>query len=187
MHHDPAPLQAHPPAPPPPPDNHPQADAGQVQADGIFEFRRGDRAANPATLGKIRLDGQPKWLVVRQVWLWKLDDGACMCRTSLQAPFLFNVSYQGLEPCANRRPDTLLTAIPFRRNEHSSDNLIETIRQGDLGAMENVNDLIKRIVFEAVTFPDEFKWAGLGEHVLDVFEEEIAFEVPRIPLVPLRT
>ncbi|CAI4215214.1 unnamed protein product [Parascedosporium putredinis] len=120
-----------------------------VQTDGIAEARRGDRAANFATSGKIRLDGQPKWLVVRQLWLWKLDD------------------------------DTLLTAIPFRRNEHSSDNLIETIRQGDLGAMENVNDLVKRIVFEAVTFPDEFKWAGLGEHILDIFEEEIALEADK--------
>ena len=73
--------------------------------------------------------------------------------------------------------DTVLTSIPFRKNEYLADNLLETIRQGDLDKLQNVNDLIMRIVYEAVTFPDEFKWAGLGEHVLDIFEGEIAIEV----------
>ena len=73
--------------------------------------------------------------------------------------------------------DTIVTVIPFRKNVTMADNLLETIRQGDLDSLRNSTDLIKCIVYEAASFPKEFKWAGLGEHVLDVFEGEIACEV----------
>lgn len=63
-----------------------------------------------------------------------------------------------------------------------ADGLFETIRQGNLDTLRTPSDLIKRIVFEAVTLVNEFKWAGLGEHVLDIFEGQIGYEV--LPLPP---
>ena len=59
----------------------------------------------------------------------------------------------------------------------TADTLLETIRQGNLDVLTTPNDLIKRILSETVTFLDEFKWAGLGNHILDIFEGEIATEV----------
>ncbi|KAH7120505.1 hypothetical protein EDB81DRAFT_914141 [Dactylonectria macrodidyma] len=70
-------------------------------------------------------------------------------------------------------------ALETRRHVHTADNLLETIRQGDLGGFRDSNDLIKHIIFEAISFPNEFKWAGLGEHVLDIFEAEIASAVDK--------
>ncbi|KAI9903659.1 hypothetical protein N3K66_000188 [Trichothecium roseum] len=71
--------------------------------------------------------------------------------------------------------EMIVTAIPFRQNASLADDLIETIQQGNyLDTMQSSNDLLKHIVFETVTFPDQFRWAGLGEHVLDIFEAEIA-------------
>lgn len=58
-----------------------------------------------------------------------------------------------------------------------ADSLLETIRQGNLNTLRTPEDLIKSIVHDAVTFLDEFKWAGLGEHILDIFDEAIALEV----------
>ena len=58
-----------------------------------------------------------------------------------------------------------------------ADDLLDTIRQGSLNALRSSNDLVKYIVSEAVCFPNEFKWAGLGKHILDIFEEELAAEV----------
>lgn len=66
-----------------------------------------------------------------------------------------------------------------------ADDLFETIRQGNLDTLQTPSDLIKRIVFEAVTLVNEFKWAGLGEHVLDIFEGQIGYEVLFLP--PLTT
>jgi len=58
-----------------------------------------------------------------------------------------------------------------------ADDLLEAIRQSDLHEIASTGDLITHIVCQAVTFLDKFKWAGLGEHVLDIFQNEIAFEV----------
>jgi hypothetical protein len=65
-----------------------------------------------------------------------------------------------------------------------ADDLFETIRQGNLDTLRTPSDLIKRIVFEAVTLVNEFKWAGLGEHVLDIFEGQIGYEVGAILALP---
>lgn len=73
--------------------------------------------------------------------------------------------------------DTIITAIPSRRNGMTADTLLETIRQGNLEVLGTPNDLVKRILHETVRFLDEFRWAGLGEHVLDIFNDEIATEV----------
>lgn len=73
--------------------------------------------------------------------------------------------------------ETILTAIPFRKNACTADDLLNTIRQGNLNTHRNANDLVKHIVSEAVCFPTHFKGAGLGKHVLDIFEEELASEV----------
>ena len=59
--------------------------------------------------------------------------------------------------------------------------MLETIRQSDLDRLQSPNDLIKHIASQIVTFPDKFKWAGLDEHVLDIFEGEVASEVCEWP------
>ncbi|KAI1243892.1 hypothetical protein MGN70_013759 [Eutypa lata] len=113
--------------------------------DPLPQKRGGGRRAT-APNPRIRLDPSLKWLMVRQLWLWKLDD------------------------------NTIITSIPSRRNGMVADSLLETIRQGNLNTLRTPEDLIKSIVHDAVTFLDEFKWAGLGEHILDIFDEAIALE-----------
>lgn len=68
----------------------------------------------------------------------------------------------------------------------TADTLLETIRQGNLDILTTPNDLIKRILYETVSFLDEFKWAGLGNHILDIFEGEIATEVNLYPNSPAK-
>lgn len=58
-----------------------------------------------------------------------------------------------------------------------ANDLLETIRQSGLNGVYGSDDLVKHILQETVTFPDKFLRAGLGEHILDVFESEIAAEV----------
>ncbi|KAJ3457001.1 hypothetical protein MRS44_014142 [Fusarium solani] len=121
-----------------------------LPADNGHVERRNKRRANKDKAKKIQQDLSLSWLMVRQLWLWKLDD------------------------------NTIITAIPARKNETMADDLFETIRQGNLDTLRTPSDLIKRIVFEAVTLVNEFKWAGLGEHVLDIFEGQIGYEVGAI-------
>ncbi|KAI1660907.1 hypothetical protein F4813DRAFT_386316 [Daldinia decipiens] len=121
----------------------------QLDADPIRPKRHGGRNAKNANAKRIREDPSPKWLMSRQLWLWKLDD------------------------------NTIITAIPSRANGMTADTLLETIRQGNLDILTTPNDLIKRILYETVTFLDEFRWAGLGNHILDIFEGEIATETDR--------
>ncbi|KAK6957515.1 hypothetical protein Daesc_000302 [Daldinia eschscholtzii] len=118
----------------------------QQDTDPIKLRRHGGKNAKNANAKRIREDPSPKWLMSRQLWLWKLDD------------------------------NTIVTAIPSRANGMTADTLLETIRQGNLDVLTTPNDLIKRILSETVTFLDEFKWAGLGNHILDIFEGEIATE-----------
>lgn len=68
-----------------------------------------------------------------------------------------------------------------------ADDLLDTIRQGNLDDLQDSNDLIKHIVLETVYFPNEFKWAGLGKHVLDIFEEELASEVRELSTISPHT
>ncbi|KAI1807231.1 hypothetical protein F4811DRAFT_567129 [Daldinia bambusicola] len=121
----------------------------QQDADPIKLRRHGGKDAKNANAKRIREDPSPKWLMSRQLWLWKLDD------------------------------NTIITAIPSRANGMTADTLLETIRQGNLDVLTTPNDLIKRILHETVSFLDEFKWAGLGIHILDIFEGEIATETNR--------
>ncbi|KAF4971483.1 hypothetical protein FSARC_1711 [Fusarium sarcochroum] len=85
-------------------------------------------------------------LVVRQLWVWKLDG------------------------------NTILISIPSRNYPGPANDLLETIRQGNLGTVQSSNDLIKNILQETVSFPEKFQRAGLGEHVLDIFKAEISAE-----------
>ncbi|KAI8956554.1 hypothetical protein F5Y11DRAFT_353549 [Daldinia sp. FL1419] len=127
----------------------------QQDTDPIKLRRHGGRRATSAKATRIREDSSPKWLMCRQLWLWKLDD------------------------------NTIITAIPSRANGMTADTLLETIRQGNLDILMTPNDLIKRILYETVTFLNEFKWAGLGNHILDIFEDEIATEAS-LPIWPLK-
>ncbi|KAI2783600.1 hypothetical protein F4815DRAFT_442467 [Daldinia loculata] len=124
-------------------------DTQRLDTDPIRPRRHGGRNAKNANAKRIREDPSPKWLMSRQLWLWKLDD------------------------------NTIITAIPSRANGMTADTLLETIRQGNLDILTTPNDLIKRILYETVSFLDEFKWAGLGNHILDIFEGEIATETDR--------
>lgn len=58
-----------------------------------------------------------------------------------------------------------------------ANDLLETIRQSGLDGVHGSDDLVKHILKETIAFPDKFLRAGLGEHILDVFESEIAAEV----------
>ena len=73
--------------------------------------------------------------------------------------------------------DTVITVIPSRRNSMRADSLLETIRQDNLNTLRSPNDLIRKVMNQTVSFPDEFEWAGLGQHILDVFDEELSLEV----------
>ncbi|KAF5024586.1 hypothetical protein F66182_3349 [Fusarium sp. NRRL 66182] len=122
--------------------------------------------------GGIRQEDCPKWLMVRQLWLWKLDDGE-FYPPRFPALFYFYVNSN------MRQPGTVLTAIPSRRNLGIAENLLETILQSRLHEVSSTDDLVTHIVLETVTFLDKFKWAGLGEHILDIFEGEIAIEADK--------
>ncbi|KAG4290190.1 hypothetical protein FPRO06_02076 [Fusarium proliferatum] len=105
-----------------------------------------ERAGISTEMQRILKDRRPKWLMVRQLWLWKFNDG------------------------------TILSAIPSRTNVCMANDLLETIRQSGLNGVYGSDDLVNHILQETITFPDKFLRAGLGEHILDVFESEIAAE-----------
>ncbi|KAI3331691.1 hypothetical protein HD806DRAFT_478063 [Xylariaceae sp. AK1471] len=85
-----------------------------------------------------------KLLMIHQLWLWKLDD------------------------------NTVITCSPDRCHTGAEDTLIDTIRQGGIKSMYEPDDLIEHILYECATFLDEFRYAGLGVHVLDIFDSVIA-------------
>ncbi|KAF5590094.1 cytochrome P450 monooxygenase [Fusarium subglutinans] len=87
----------------------------KVRIEAGTNERANGKKVNRAKDKAIQQDLRKSWLMVRQLWLWKLDE----------------------------------------------------------------RDLIKRIVSETVKFIDEFKWAGLGHHVLDIFEGEISKEMDK--------
>ncbi|KAF5972233.1 hypothetical protein FBULB1_8830 [Fusarium bulbicola] len=102
----------------------------------------GERAGDSTGMQRILKDRRPKWLMVRQLWLWRINDGDY---------FLFS------SMCM-------------------ADDLLETIKRSNLHEISDVNDLMKHIVQETIKFPARFRRAGLGEHILDIFESEIASE-----------
>ncbi|KAF5229250.1 hypothetical protein FAUST_10536 [Fusarium austroamericanum] len=81
------------------------------------------------------------------------------------------------ESLVNNPSGTILTAIPSRDGKCMADDLLETIQNSNLGDVFTSEDLMKHIVQQTVTFTERFRVAGLGEHVLDIFENELASEV----------
>ncbi|EKJ69756.1 hypothetical protein FPSE_10072 [Fusarium pseudograminearum CS3096] len=128
-----------------------QTREGRYSANPVFEQQGNsvpiDESGNETRMRSIQLEANSKWLMVRQLWLWKLNDG------------------------------TILTTIPSRKGMCAADDLLETIRHSDLDEISTADDLMKHIVQQTVTFTERFKLAGLGEHILDIFESELAFEV----------
>ncbi|KAF5671946.1 hypothetical protein FDENT_10792 [Fusarium denticulatum] len=57
-----------------------------------------------------------------------------------------------------------------------ADDLLETLKRSSLHEISDVDDLMKHIVQEKIKFPARFRRAGLGEHILDIFESELASE-----------
>ncbi|KAG5662001.1 hypothetical protein KAF25_004240 [Fusarium avenaceum] len=117
-----------------------------IQTGLPVQTRNEKNIPNASRMQNIRKSINLKWLVVRQLWLYKLDD------------------------------KTILTAIPLREGSNGADDLLETIRQKNSDKVETADELMKRIIMEAVNFPEEFRWAGLGEHILDIFQGEITLE-----------
>ncbi|CCT66746.1 uncharacterized protein FFUJ_03540 [Fusarium fujikuroi IMI 58289] len=126
--------------------DHERYDARNLSLGSTGKAGRDEGADFSARMQSIRKERRPKWLMVRQLWLWKLNNG------------------------------TILTAIPSRTNMCMADDLLETTREGVLHNVSSSDDLMKHIVKEAIIFPDKFMRAGLGEHILDIFEGEIASE-----------
>lgn len=89
----------------------------------------------------------PRLLMVHQLWLWKLD------------------------------ADTVVTAFPDRYHQGVEDTLFETVRQGNIETYTRPEQLVENILFETVTFLEEYRYAGLGIHVLEIFESSIAVRV----------
>ncbi|KAG8674122.1 hypothetical protein FPOAC1_000085 [Fusarium poae] len=126
-----------------------EPDPDGAALDYIEEIMKHEGMGNATRMRSIKQEGSPKWLMVRQLWLWKLHDG------------------------------TILTAIPSRENMGMADDLLETIRHSELDELCTADDLVKHIVQQTVTFPEKFRLAGLGEHILDIFENELASEMDR--------
>ncbi|SPO05319.1 uncharacterized protein DNG_08006 [Cephalotrichum gorgonifer] len=86
----------------------------------------------------------PRLLMVHQLWLWKLNK------------------------------DTVITAFPERYHQGVEDSLFETIRQSGIDCYTRPEQLVESILFECVTFLEEYRLAGLGLHILDIFDSSIA-------------
>lgn len=139
-----------------------------IQTGLPVQTRDGNNIPNASRMQNIRESTGSKWLVVRQLWLYKLDDSMYSSIGQYQISMFLNY-YLLIE--------TILTAIPLREGSNGADDLLETIRQKNSDEIETADELMKRIVMEAVNFPEEFRWAGLGEHILDIFQGEITLEV----------
>lgn len=50
-------------------------DPGNAAFDYIRQVNEGDKSSNPTRMRSIQQEIQPKWLMVRQLWLWELHDG----------------------------------------------------------------------------------------------------------------
>ncbi|XEU97530.1 hypothetical protein FSHL1_002816 [Fusarium sambucinum] len=124
-------------------------DPGTAASDYVRDIFKGEGTGNATRMRSIQQEVRPKWLMVRQLWLWKLHDG------------------------------TILTAIPSRENMCMADDLLETIRHSELNDISTADELMKHIVQQTVTFTERFRLAGLGEHILDIFENELASEMDR--------
>ncbi|KEZ41929.1 hypothetical protein SAPIO_CDS6486 [Scedosporium apiospermum] len=123
------------------------------QPDGTLKFNSTTDADEKSfSDSAAKVSQLPRLLMVHQLWLWKLDE----------------------EPMIHFLVDTVITAFPVRWHQGVEDCLLDTIRQGDIDSYQNPEQLVENIIFECVTFSEEFRFAGLGIHVLDVFESSIA-------------
>ncbi|KAH6950118.1 hypothetical protein DER45DRAFT_580044 [Fusarium avenaceum] len=138
-----------------------------IQTGLPVQTRHGNNIPNASRMQNIRKSTDFKWLVVRQLWLYKLDD-SMYSSTSYCHTLKFLNYYLLIE--------TILTAIPLREGSNGADDLLETIRQKNSDEIETADELMKRIIMEAVNFPKESRWAGLGQHILDIFQGEITLE-----------
>jgi hypothetical protein len=139
-----------------------------IQTGLPVQTRHGNNIPNASRMQNIRKSTGSKWLVVRQLWLYKLDNSMYSSTGQYHTSKFLNY-YLLIE--------TILTAIPVREGSNGADDLLETIRQKNSDEIETADELMKRIIMEAVNFPEEFRWAGLGEHILDIFQGEITLEV----------
>lgn len=86
----------------------------------------------------------PMLLTIHQMWIWKMDER------------------------------TVITASPERWHSGSEDSLLDTIRQQGVKHFKNPEQLIAHILHECAKFIERYKYAGFGDHILDVFEQQIA-------------
>ncbi|KAK4194405.1 hypothetical protein QBC40DRAFT_319836 [Triangularia verruculosa] len=93
---------------------------------------------------------EPKILVVRQLWIWRLDER------------------------------TVVTAIPPRWDEEPKETLYDLIsRSLPQAALATPHALIQQILLQCLPSPNEFEQAGVGYHILDIFESWIAKQQDR--------
>ncbi|KAI5461704.1 hypothetical protein BGZ63DRAFT_356200 [Mariannaea sp. PMI_226] len=70
--------------------------------------------------------------------------------------------------------DTIITSCPDRWHAGIEDTLVDTIRQSGIESFKEPEELIERILLECATFLDEFRYAGVGDHILDIFDSTMA-------------
>ncbi|KAH8879045.1 hypothetical protein GQ53DRAFT_739337 [Thozetella sp. PMI_491] len=69
---------------------------------------------------------------------------------------------------------TIVTTFPERWHIGHEDSLLDTVRQSGIRSFLSPEELMGHIIHECATFLDKFKYAGLGVHILDIFESCIA-------------
>ncbi|RSL40663.1 hypothetical protein CEP53_013229 [Fusarium sp. AF-6] len=111
---------------------------------GTTDAERPLSLKSPAGRRPMGMRAQPKLLMIHQLWLWKLDE------------------------------NTIITSCPDRWHAGVEDTLIDTIRQSGVEHLNEPEDLIQHIMNVCVRFLDEFRDAGVGEHILDIFDSSVS-------------
>ena len=119
-----------------------------------------------------RDNGGAKMLMIHQLWLWKL------CESALPSTFSFQTTDLTLSVT-----ETVITSCPSRWHAGVEDTLIDTIRQGGIEGLKEPEDLIQLIMYECATFLDEFRYAGMGDHILDIFDSTTGLRVGQATLL----
>ncbi|KAL7619503.1 hypothetical protein AAE478_010043 [Parahypoxylon ruwenzoriense] len=73
-----------------------------------------------------------------------------------------------------KSPSTIITSLPERWHTGVEDTLRNIIQRRGVDQFQEPEDLIRHIVFKCATFPEEFQDAGLGDHILDIYESAVA-------------
>lgn len=113
----------------------------------------------------------PKFLMINQLWLWKLDESSYM---QLINRSVANEIWTG----------TVVTASPTRLHNGPQDTFIDIIcRSLNEDAWASPETLIQQILLHCLRFPEEFDRAGVGYHILDIFASWITKHVSPVDTI----